>query len=727
MAKNFITKLAEVFSSNKESKNDREIQEVSSSISRNKNFFVKFIGSIRSIQQKRGEIVTPDHEYNFNDIYNAYMTDSYVNVAVNKYKSLVYKAGYQLKSENDKAVEYLNQRFKIFGLTTSKPMDILFQEVSDDLVMYSNAFILKKRSDDISIPGLKQNGVFSDKPVAGYFRADPRNIKIEFNNHGSIKRYIYTYNGNEQYFGPLDVIHIYMDKTANHSFGTPRLVAALEDVKLLRRIEGNVAVLIYRFAMPTYHWKVGLEENGQGASQKEIDELTAKVAGMELDGCIVTNERTKISAVGAEGTALDATGYLSYFEKRVFSALGMSESQMGRGGAKQDADSMESQIHDTIKYIQRHLSVFIENYILTELLLEGGFNPITNDNDYVYYSFNEISLDTKIKLENHEMTKFQSNLITFSEVRHELNKKADNINTDELYTNMITNKSAIDQINAKVNGEIKVAKATAKLNADNNEDDSSKQSPTTNTVSGIKGNGTQKSSVNPSNGTIKSINAPSNQHGTTSVKIKESNDKEFTTELSHIKDKYSNISVLYQNIKEAAVITKSDLQFTLTIAFDKMQKDIDKIFDIQYQDGKQKFLNDYNTDNCTDIEISQLNNTNKQDIISLSSRKEMNKIKNSIINACEESGYNDETINASFDCLENCIFYMLSYLGDKSYWNGYIDAAHDCGIDNLCIEFSENSRDANKYPDSISTFNYNIDDIPSYHAFCQCKLIYKSE
>lgn len=85
MAKNFITKLAEVFSSNKESKNDREIQEVSSSISRNKNFFVKFIGSIRSIQQKRGEIVTPDHEYNFNDIYNAYMTDSYVNIAVNKY------------------------------------------------------------------------------------------------------------------------------------------------------------------------------------------------------------------------------------------------------------------------------------------------------------------------------------------------------------------------------------------------------------------------------------------------------------------------------------------------------------------------------------------------------------------------------------------------------------------------------------------------------------------
>ena len=83
---------------------------------------------------------------------------------------------------------------------------------------------------------------------------------------------------------------------------------------------------------------------------------------MALDGTVITNEKTNIKAIGAEGTALNAEGYLKYFENRVFSALGVSESQMGRGGAKQDADSMESQAHDTVKHIQRTMSIFVQEH-----------------------------------------------------------------------------------------------------------------------------------------------------------------------------------------------------------------------------------------------------------------------------------------------------------------------------------------------------------------------------
>lgn len=726
MAKNIFGKITQIFSgSHNNDITARDIEEASQKKTNDKSFFMKLIGSARIIQRDRESIVAPSSEYNFDDIYNACMTDSYVNIAVNKYKSLVYKAGYQLKSENDKTIEYLTKRFKIFSMTTGKPMDILFQEISDDLVMYSNAFILKKRSDDINVPGVKQTAIFGNKPIVGYFRVDPRNIQIELNNHGSIKRYIYVCGGERQYFAPLDVIHIYMDKTADHKYGTPRLVAALEDVKLLRRIEGNVAVLIYRFAMPTYHWKVGLEESGKGATQGEIDEITNKVAGMELDGCIVTNERTNVTAIGAEGTALDATGYLSYFERRVFAALGMSESQMGRGGAKQDADSMESQMHDTIKYIQRHLSVFIENYMLTELLLEGGFDPISNSNDYVYYSFNEISLDTKIKLENHEMAKFQANLITFSEVRHELNKKAGDVNEKDLYTNMITNKAAIDQINAKVNGEIKVAKATAKLTQESNTDESdnnNQHSTVTSKVSGIKGNGSQKSSRNASNGTIQSVNTPTNQHGTTSVKLKEA-DGTIHTSLQSIIDKYSNISVLYQNIKKAAVINKSDLQFALTVAFNELHTHINKILSTQYQDGFNKSVNDYNEEYHADIDVTKLQYIQYNELINQHAKQKLSDIKNYIIAQYNES-YMSESIIDAFEESEKKLFYMLSYLGDKAYWNGYADAAYQCGANTLHIIFSENSNDADKHPDTINPSNYNIDDIPSYHAFCKCKLSY---
>ena len=56
-----------------------------------------------------------------------------------KYSYLIYKAGWAVKGK-DEAVEYINQRFRMMSFATGKPMDILFQEVADDMVRYSNAF-----------------------------------------------------------------------------------------------------------------------------------------------------------------------------------------------------------------------------------------------------------------------------------------------------------------------------------------------------------------------------------------------------------------------------------------------------------------------------------------------------------------------------------------------------------------------------------------------------------
>ena len=136
------------------------------------------------------------------------------------------------------------------SFATQKPMDILFQEVADDMIKYSNAFLIKKRID--SIPGLRLQPVLADKIVGGYFRVDPASIKIKRDKNGNVLKYEQGYGDNKKEFFPRDVIHFYMDKDANNAFGTPRIIAALEDVKLLRKIEGNITALIYRFSMPLY-------------------------------------------------------------------------------------------------------------------------------------------------------------------------------------------------------------------------------------------------------------------------------------------------------------------------------------------------------------------------------------------------------------------------------------------------------------------------------------------
>ena len=395
-----------------------------------KDFMVKAVGGILHQSDARERFKRP--EYNLWEIKEASEADSYIKISFSKYSYLIYKAGATLKGE-DSRVAYLEKRFRMMSFATQKPIEILFQEIADDLIKYSNAFIIKKRVD--SIPGMKLTPILADKIVGGYFRVDPASVKIKRDKNGNILKYEQGYGDNKKEFFPRDVVHFYIDKDANNAFGTPRIIAALEDVKLLRKIEGNITALIYRFSMPLYQWIVGLPQPGMQGTDPEIAKAERLVENSTLDGIVITNERTTIKAIGAEGTALNAEGYLKYFESRVFSALGVSASQMGRGGSKQDADSMEAQVHDTVKYIQRVMSIFIREFILNELLLEGGYNPIINEEDIVNYEYEEISLETKVKKENHEMLKYQSNLTSISESRRRMGMKDDVDDESKLYRN----------------------------------------------------------------------------------------------------------------------------------------------------------------------------------------------------------------------------------------------------------------------------------------------------
>ena len=491
------------------------------------NFIVKAVGYVTAQTQRRELFTRP--EFNLAEIRDASEADSYVKISLSKYSYLIYKAGWKFKSDNQQAIDYLEQRFRIMSYCTGVPMDILMQGIADDLVRYSNAFLLKSRVD--RIPGVKARPVTEDgQVIGGYTRVDPCSIRIKRDKHGNILKYEQGRGGNKKQFKPDDVIHFYLDKDANNAFGTPRILAALEDVKLLRKIEGNVTALIYRFAMPLYHWKIGYPEPGFQGTDGEIAKAKQEIEMGSLDGVFITNEKTEIKAIGSEGNAINMQPYLNYFEQRVFSALGVSAAQMGRGGAKQDADSMEQQVHDTVKFIQRMLSEFVEKKMLMELLLEGGFNPFEKDS-YVDYVFEEISLETKIKKENHEINKYQSNVTTFPEARRRMGLKDESDDDEQLFNRKITDESALRSIDrtaehqkelAYINGEIAVRTAAAKPSSSSSSSSSSKKSSGT-SVSSKK---TRSTKDKGPSGIVKSIDRPSNQHGTFSVKVKEEYDEE---------------------------------------------------------------------------------------------------------------------------------------------------------------------------------------------------------
>ena len=509
------------------------------------NFAVKSVGFLTSQVYRREIFSRP--EYNLEEIRDASESDSYIKISFSKYSYLIFKAGWTFKSDNQEAIDYLNKRFKLMSYCTGKPMDILLQEIADDFTRYSNVILLKSRVD--SIPGVKATPFDSDQVVGGYCRVDPASVKIKRDKYGNVIKYEQGHGANKKQFFPRDVIHMYYDKDANNAFGTPRIIAALDDVKLLRKIEGNIVALIHRFSMPLYQWKIGIPEVGFQGTDAEINRTKREVESSSLDGLIITNEKTEIKAIGAEGHALNAEPYLRYFEDRVFSALGVSASQMGRGGAKQDADSMEAQIHDTVKFIQRTISTWIKETVITELLLEGGFNPFDGSAD-VEFAFEEISLETKLKKENHEMLKYQSNVTTFEEARRKMGMKDTVEDEDRLYQRMIADKSSIDQIDRNGEWQERLAKINAaKTAANNSSSSSSSNSSSKSSVSTSKSKARNTSGQKQPNKAATNNNRPQNQHGTSSVKVKELSDLVLDFVLDLQEDNISNETVinLYEN------------------------------------------------------------------------------------------------------------------------------------------------------------------------------------
>ena len=509
------------------------------------NFAVKSVGFLTSQVYRREVFSRP--EYNLEEIRDASESDSYIKISFSKYSYLIFKAGWTFKSDNQEAIDYLNKRFKLMSYCTGKPMDILLQEIADDFTRYSNVILLKSRVD--SIPGVKATPFDSDQVVGGYCRVDPASVKIKRDKYGNVIKYEQGHGANKKQFFPRDVIHMYYDKDANNAFGTPRIIAALDDVKLLRKIEGNIVALIHRFSMPLYQWKIGIPEVGFQGTDAEINRAKREVESSSLDGLIITNEKTEIKAIGAEGHALNAEPYLRYFEDRVFSALGVSASQMGRGGAKQDADSMEAQIHDTVKFIQRTISTWIKETVITELLLEGGFNPFDGSAD-VDFAFEEISLETKLKKENHEMLKYQSNITTFEEARRKMGMKDEVEDEDRLYQRMIADKSSLDQIDRNGEWQERLAKINAaKTAANNSSSSSSSNSSSKSSVSTSKSKTRNTSGQKQPSKAATNNNRPQNQHGTSSVKVKELSDLVLDFILDLQEDSISNETVisLYEN------------------------------------------------------------------------------------------------------------------------------------------------------------------------------------
>lgn len=383
--------------------------------------------TVKRVGLRMGDITSKDFEdpeFDLTEIQTGYNADSYIRQGVDKYVDQIFKEGYEFYGKNEQAVEYIKLRLAFIAEATRTPTTQMLTDIAEDVVKFSNCFLAKVRVKDINVlpPGINIQGIGGAQPVAGYFCINATTVKMKRDKTGVCTGYQQEVDGGDKpvKFKPEDMVHFFFKREKGNAFGTPFLWPVLDDVRALRQAEENVLRMMYRNIHPFNHISVGTDEIP--GTEAEIEQVQDAVNNMDVEGGIITSNRVIIKPIASD-KVVDAEPYLKYLEARVFSGMGIPAILFGRGDTsnRSTGDNMTSEMSDRIKAIQRTIEAIFNDFIIKELLLEGGYDPVLNPDDEVLFQFRENDMDSMIKFQNHVIFKFEHNAITEDEMRLDLN------------------------------------------------------------------------------------------------------------------------------------------------------------------------------------------------------------------------------------------------------------------------------------------------------------------
>lgn len=378
-------------------------------------------------ERHRGNWFAP--EYDFAEIQIAQDTDAYLFRAIQKKVNRVITAGFSFVGNNPETVAYVEQRIAEIEWATQGPLFDLVSAIFHDLFRFSNCMVIKSRNAAKS-SGQVRKGLNGEtiEPVAGYFVLPFETLEFKTKANGELKKVGQIMpDGTSREFFPRDIVHFYTNRKPGFVVGTPEILPALDDLALLRRIEENIEDLIEANLFPVFHYQVGSDDFPERAGPdgvKETDIVKRTLEYMPAGGIYVSDHRHQIKSVGSEGKSLRIDYYVDYFKKRVFAALGVSPIDMGEGGDanRSTASTLSKGMLMDIEAMTVVVKNFIEFYMIRELLIEGGFNPL-DPHQQVHMKFGVIDKEERRADENQQVQLWLNNLKTMQEARKAIGER----------------------------------------------------------------------------------------------------------------------------------------------------------------------------------------------------------------------------------------------------------------------------------------------------------------
>ena len=390
----------------------------------------KILGKVRGYEFKgsgdlrsnRSRFVPPI--YDLAEVARAADIEPYINQSIRKHREQILKEGYQISGLDEEMTTYVRQRLFEIALITGVTTEQWLREVVTNLITYHNAFIIFRR--DAKRSSGKPITVYGKEldPIAGIFVGDPTTMEVQVDKWGTPRRWKQHIDDGdidiEKMYPPEDVVHITVDKRTGFTFGTPYLLPVLDDIRALRKLEEVAIIVASKEAFPLYHYKVGTETRPaiqfEGGGD-EVDEVTGDVANLPAQGYVVTSERHEVKLISKEGSALDLSPYLGYFESRVIAGLRLSPLDLGRGGgfSRGTATNLNKGLQDSAKDYQQVLSDYVTNFVILPLLLEGAFDVV--EENMVRFTFPTIDREEERASQNHGLQLYMGNAISETEFR----------------------------------------------------------------------------------------------------------------------------------------------------------------------------------------------------------------------------------------------------------------------------------------------------------------------
>lgn len=315
-------------------------------------------------------------EVDLQDLWKAYMADSYIQRTVDLYSGMLIGSGVSYETTS-MVQRYLDARFSMSEVVGGLGWDDLIARVVFDYVLYGNAFLIKSYTSNVRA---LYGRTLPSRIVAGFHYIPARCLIPSFNQEGNeVNGWVYrsknAFGTQMERFYPIeDVIHIAHAKPADSAWGVPFLLGVIEDIRALRQMEENVLRMVHKFANPIL-W-IGTPDLTSGGSGIRADmmQIVEAINSMSSDGFLVTMPGQTVKMVGAESIAMRVNDYLDYFRMRAIAGLGINEQMLGQRPTDPDADETDTVMYLRALQMQAELANQIMDLVLVPLLDDARIN-----------------------------------------------------------------------------------------------------------------------------------------------------------------------------------------------------------------------------------------------------------------------------------------------------------------------------------------------------------------